>query len=74
MIDLKINDIRNILGFDIDLSGLETSKCGDTLEKLLVLRTDEDVLTLMEKVKDQSFKQGIEYSEEVSLNRENELL
>lgn len=74
MIDLKINDIRNILGFDIDLSGLETSKCGDTLEKLLVLRTDEDVLTLMEKVKDQSFKQGIKHSEEVSLNRENELL
>lgn len=51
MIDLKINDIRNILGFDIDISGLESSKCGDTLEKLLVLRTDEDVLTLMEKIK-----------------------
>ena len=49
---IKKKDIEKIIGFKLSCSNLEYSKDSETLEKLVLIKTEKDLFNLLKYIKE----------------------
>ena len=70
---IKISQLEQILGFKINYNNFEKSKDSDTLEKLILINNEKDLMDLLLEVKEVAFEKGMEEAEFRELQRKLEL-
>lgn len=65
MLILKKEDIKLITGTSIDYSKFESSKDDETLERVLLIKDNKDVLNLLNEI----YKIGFEKGKEIEIKK-----
>ena len=70
---IKISQLEQILGFKINYNNFEKSKDADTLEKLILINNEKDLMDLLLEVKEVAFEEGMEEADYREMQRQHEL-